>query len=131
LDVNTGYSIEVSAFDASGNESAKSTAVSMFTTNLPDTAAPSRPLNVLVTAVSSSTVTLTWNPSSDNVGVTGYKVYVDGASPTSVGNVTSYQVTGLTLLTTYDFNITAFDAAGNESQFSPTVSETTTLPIIT
>ena len=131
LDINTSYSIEVSAFDAAGNESAKSTAVSMSTTNLPDTVAPSIPLNVLVTAVSSSTVTLSWNPSFDNVGVTGYKVYVNGTSPISVGNVTSYQVTGLTQLTTYAFNITAFDAAGNESQFSQTVLETTTLPIIT
>lgn len=131
LDVNTAYSIEVSAFDAAGNESAKSTAVSMSTANLPDATPPTIPLNVLVTAVSSSTVTLSWSPSSDNVGVTGYKVYVDGLSLVSLGNVTSYQVTGLTQSTTYSFNITAFDAEGNESQFSQTVSETTTLPINT
>lgn len=126
----TSYGVTVSAFDAAGNESAQSTNVNMSTSNNADVTAPSIPPNLMVTAVSENTVTLSWGASSDNVGVTGYKVYTDGAGAIDVGNVLTYQVTGLSSVTSYDFNVTAYDAATNESAFSNTVVGTTTEPVI-
>ena len=69
-------------------------------------------------------VTLSWNSSSDNAGVAGYRVYRNGtliASPTS----SPYTVTGLTTGTTYSFSVAARDTTGNSSARSPNVSVTT------
>lgn len=91
----------------------------------PDTEAPSNPTNLSASNVTDTTVDLSWNPSTDNVGVTGYDVY-QGA--TNLGTVagTTAQVTGLTAGTAYSFSVRARDAAGNISGASNTVSITTT-----
>ncbi|MGG5488434.1 GEVED domain-containing protein, partial [Gaetbulibacter sp. PBL-D1] len=67
---------------------------------------------------------LSWNASTDNVGVTAYNVYQDGSLIASTPS-TSYQVTGLSPSTTYAFYVTALDAAGNMSSQSNTVNVTT------
>ena len=58
--------------------------------------------------------TLSWTASTDNVGVTGYRVFRGG---TQVGtpSATSYSFTGLTCGTTYTLGVAAVDAAGNVS----------------
>ena len=66
-------------------------------------------------------VSLAWD-ASVTPGVTGYKVYYGNSSgiygtPIVIGNQTSYTVTGLSP-GTYYFAVTAFDASGNESEFS-------------
>jgi hypothetical protein len=69
-------------------------------------------------------VTLSWNAATDNVGVTGYRVYVNGtlvASPIS----TSVQITGLLAGGTRPFTVLAVDAAGNASAPSAPLSVTT------
>ncbi|MGK0385575.1 MAG: chitodextrinase [Patiriisocius sp.] len=90
-----------------------------------DTQAPSTPLNLSASNETTTTVDLSWSSSSDNVGVTGYELYLDGSS---IGNVasTSATVTGLLENTTYAFNVRAFDAAGNNSALSNTATATTT-----
>ena len=55
-----------------------------------------------------------WNASTDNVGVTGYSLYRNGAKAGST-TATSYTFTGLACGTTYTLALTAYDAAGNES----------------
>jgi chitodextrinase len=93
-----------------------------------DTQPPTIPTNLQVSGHTSTTVTLTWSPSTDNVGVTGYTVYkVVGSTSTTVGTstTTGFTVTGLTPSTAYSFNVTAHDAAGNTSGASNTVSATT------
>ncbi len=75
-----------------------------------------------------SGLTLDWTAATDNVGVTGYKVYQDAVEIASLGNVLTYDVTGLTGGTNYDFYVTALDAAGNESSPSNTENVTTLLP---
>ena len=68
---------------------------------------------------------LTWTAATDNNEVTNYKVYMNDALETQVGNTLSYQVNGLSPSTSYEFYITALDAQGNESSKSNTVQGTT------
>jgi chitodextrinase len=93
----------------------------------PDTTPPSVPTGLSATAVSQSQVNLSWTASTDNVGVTGYKVYRNG---TQVGTTTttSYQDTGLTAGTTYNYTVAAYDAAGNVSAQSTAAAATTQAP---
>jgi phospholipase C len=91
-----------------------------------DTQAPSAPTQLSAAATSSTAVHLTWTAASDNVGVTGYRIYRDGTLIKSVGNVTQADDTGLAPSTTYGYQVSAVDAAGNESARStPIVSATT------
>ena len=91
----------------------------------PDTQPPTTPANLAVTATTSSSVSLSWSASTDNVGVTAYDVYRNGALATSVPGTTA-TVTGLSASTTYSFTVKARDAAGNVSAASNAVSATTT-----
>jgi chitodextrinase len=125
LAVNTSYSYTVSAYDAAGNNSAQSTAVSVST--LPDTTAPSVPANLSAQAVSPTQVTVSWNASTDNVGVAGYKIYRDGAYLTTATG-TLYQDLGLTAGATYSYTVSSLDAAGNESATTGAVQATTLVP---
>ena len=92
-----------------------------------DTAYPSDVNNVKAVG-KDKMITLTWDASTDNVGVKGYKIFygiqsvsVDSASytqgPVDTGNVLTYDVKNLENGKTYYFAITAYDAAGNESEF--------------
>ena len=91
-----------------------------------DGTAPSIPGNVTATANSATAVTVGWAASTDNVGVTGYDVYRNGAKMKTVaGSVTSWQDTSVAASTTYTYAVDAFDAAGNTSQLSPGVAVTT------
>ena len=90
-----------------------------------DTQAPSTPLNLISTGVTDTTVDLSWNASTDNVGVTGYDVYL-GTSLLGEVTGTTAQITGLTAGTDYAFRVQAKDAAGNLSGFSNTLNVTTT-----
>ena len=89
-----------------------------------DTQAPTAP-TLSSTVQTDTSVDLSWTGATDDTAVTGYKVFKDGALESTVGNVGSYQVTGLTASTTYSFTVTALDAAGNESPNSNSVSVTT------
>lgn len=78
-------------------------------------------------------VSLAWDASVSS-GVTGYKVYVGGASraygaPITIGNQTTYTVTGLGP-GTYFFAVSAFDVDGNESDYSNEVSQAIYSPLI-
>jgi|GEM_PF-427260 len=131
---NTQYSYQVVAYDATGNKSAASAAATAKTPQLPvqDTQAPTMPIGVLATAVSTSQINLKWVASSDNVGVTGYDVYraAPASLPARVASVTSTQFgdTGLKSNTTYTYYVIAKDAAGNQSSRSVDVMATTAKP---
>ncbi|MFC4815787.1 MULTISPECIES: endonuclease [unclassified Flavobacterium] len=98
--------------------------VSMIWGGTPDTTAPSVPTNLAASNVTSTSLTLSWSASTDNVGVTGYDVYMNGSFKTSVTSTTS-SITGLTASTTYSFTVKAKDAAGNSSANSATFNVTT------
>ncbi len=89
-----------------------------------DTEPPSVPQNLTATAVSTSEIDLAWSPSTDNVGVAGYKIYRNGSYLTSTED-TSYSDTGLAMGTTYSYRVSAYDDAGNESAQSSPAEDTT------
>ncbi|MGK7231035.1 chitinase [Streptomyces hygroscopicus] len=81
---------------------------------------PGAPSGLKTGAVTSSSIALSWSPVT---GATGYHVYRDGSRVQSVSG-TSATVTGLTPSTSYRFEVTATNAAG-ESPRSSAVTGTT------
>ncbi|MFG3704830.1 glycoside hydrolase family 9 protein [Micromonospora sp. NPDC047670] len=127
------YRFTVRARDGAGNRSAASPVAEVSTPAAPgpDTVAPSRPGTPTASAVTATGLTLNWAASTDNVGVTGYRVYREaGATDVLVGSPTgtTLAVTGLTAATAYQFHVVAVDAAGNTSAASAPVSVTTADP---
>jgi endonuclease I len=93
-------------------------------TSVTDTEDPSIPTNLNVSNETSSTIDLDWTASTDNIGVTGYDIYVDGALNSSSAT-NSYTVPGLSASTTYSFTVLAKDTATNTSAQSSAVNGTT------
>jgi chitinase len=89
-----------------------------------DTTPPSVPTGLRVTGSTSSSISLSWAASTDNVGVTGYDVY-RGATKVATATGTSYTDGGLAASTTYSYQVAARDAAGNVSAKSTSISGTT------
>jgi endonuclease I/chitodextrinase len=89
-----------------------------------DTQAPSVPTNLSSSGTTQTTTTLSWSPSTDNVGVTGYDVFKNGAFLSTTVSST-YNVTSLTASTSYSFTVKAKDAAGNNSASSSAITVTT------
>jgi len=88
----------------------------------PDTQAPTSPV-LSSTSKTQTTISLSWTAATDNVGVTGYDVFVDGTL-TASQTARTYTVTGLTANTSYSIYVVAKDAAGNSTS-SNTLSITT------
>ena len=94
--------------------------------DLPDSQAPSVPQNLIASNITGESVDLSWSPSTDNEGVTGYYVYQDGnATPVATVTGTSTTISGLGFGTTYQFAVAAFDEAGNVSGQSQAIQITT------
>lgn len=125
LTPSTFYSYSVRAVDAAGNQSASSNVVT-FTTlpPQPDTEPPAAPSSLAASAITSSSVTLTWNASTDNVGIAGYRIY-NGTALAGTTSGLSYTVSSLQPETSYTFTFVAFDAAGNVSPPSSALNVTT------
>jgi hypothetical protein len=98
---------------------------------LPDTQAPTGPSNLAASPFSGTIINLSWTASTDNIGVTGYKVercqgagcsnFILVASPVS----TTFSDSGLTVSTSYSYRVRAADAAGNLSPYSNTATALT------
>ena len=127
LSPNTTYSFYVKAYDAAGNYSSASSTLNVTTLDEADTQAPTAPTNLAYANLTQISVDLSWTASSDNVGVTGYQIYKNGSLLTTTTG-TSYSVNGLSASTSYSFYVKAYDAAGNVSSASNTVSFTTPAP---
>ncbi|MBD2900609.1 Chitinase 63 [Actinomadura sp. RB99] len=107
----TGCTVNGAACDGSG-------------TPQQDTQPPTAPANLRSTSKTATSVSLAWNASTDNVGVTGYDVY-NGSAKAATVTGTSATVSGLSPKTAYSFTVKARDAAGNVSAASAAVSVTT------
>ncbi|HEX3030340.1 MAG TPA: fibronectin type III domain-containing protein [Clostridia bacterium] len=116
------YTYSLKAYDAAGNISESSAPIEVMT--VPDIQQPSTPGALSITATDYTTVTLSWGSSSDNTGIKGYQIYRNGRKAASTSG-TSYVVKGLLPGTIYSFSIKAYDAAGNYSQQSNTISGAT------
>jgi len=125
LAASTTYSYTVAAYDVAGNVSGTSTAVTGTTPAPPDTTPPSTPAGLTGTAVSPSQINLTWSPSTDNVGVAGYRVYRNGVPRPTTVTAPAYSDTNLSAATSYTYTVEAYDAAGNVSARSSSASATT------
>jgi len=129
LNPQTTYNYRVRSVDAAGNE--RIGANQTFTTLAapPDATPPSIPTNLAAVAVSATQINLSWNASTDNVAVAGYKVLRNGIQIATVG-VPSYASVNLAPSTNYTYTVAAYDALNNTSQPSAAASATT-LPDIT
>jgi hypothetical protein len=113
--------LQVFAFDAAGNQSAK-TASTIITIVGPDVTKPSVPKDLAAVLQADGSVVLTWTASTDNVGVTGYAVFDTG--------VEIQQVAGATVtlpavaVGNHWYQVLAFDAAGNRSAKTASVKIT-------
>jgi beta-lactamase superfamily II metal-dependent hydrolase len=124
---NASHTLTSTAYDAAGN-SGSSAVISVTVSNVADTTAPSAPTSLAATA-GKRKVSLTWNASTDNVGVTGYQVWRATSATgtfTQIGTSTTASYTDNTAVTrsTYWYYVKAADAAGNVSGASNTVSAT-------
>ncbi|HSZ28424.1 MAG TPA: fibronectin type III domain-containing protein, partial [Pseudonocardiaceae bacterium] len=124
LPVSSSHSYTVEAFDANGDLSPASAAVSASTTNGTETAAPTTPTNVTTSNVTGDSATLSWTESSDAVGVAGYDIYRNGVK---VGSTTFTKYTDIELAgsTSYQYTLAAYNSAGVVSAATSPVSITT------
>ena len=113
LACGTSYTFSVDAVDVSGLRSGRATIVAA-TEPCQDTQPPSAPTGLASPTRTETSVTLSWQASTDAGGVAGYRVYRDGALAGSTGS-TSYTVAGLTCGKSYTFGVEAYDASGNHS----------------
>ena len=131
LSASTSYSYRVRAADAAGNVSAFSGTATTSTSAVPDTTPPSAPTNLAATAASGTQINLSWAASTDNVGVTGYRVErCQGAGCATFAQIatpstTTFNDIGLTASTSYSYRVRATDAANNLSGFSSTATTST------
>jgi gliding motility-associated-like protein len=124
LTPNTTYSVSVVAFDAAGNESTP-TAINVLTPMAPDTQAPTDVTGLASSNLMPTTFDVSWTASTDNIGSSGYDLYIGGVLDGTTTN-TSYSFTGLSPNTMYSVSVVAFDAAGNQS--TPTAIDVSTSP---
>ena len=101
----------VRAYDLANNKSSFGT---LIQSTLADNVSPTQPMGVGADDVLATSFRLYWNASTDNVGVSGYRIFRDS---TLVGTTTdtSLVITGLSPSTPYLMKVSAFDASGNYS----------------
>lgn len=90
----------------------------------PDTTPPTAPSSLRLDTRTTNSLQFSWNASTDNKGVTGYRVYVNN-SPVQTIAGTQFNATGLNAGTQYSLSVSALDAAGNESARSQTLTANT------
>src|SRR5439155_1728562 len=126
LTCGTRYTLGVDAFDAAGNHS---TVASMTapTRRSGDPTPPTQPGSFHVTATTATSLATAWTASTDNVGVTGYTLYLNGVSQGTT-TLTSYTFGGLSCGTSNTLGVDAFDAAGNHSTAASLTPPTSACP---
>ncbi|MDQ0124475.1 chitodextrinase [Pseudomonas lini] len=121
----TTYTFKVRALDAAGNFADSDP----LTVQTQDTTGPSKPTNLRTVGLASDYAVLEWNASSDNVAVTGYRIFRNN-DPIDMTDITLYLAHGLTDGTSYFFKVRAMDAAGNfaDSDELPVTTPDATAP---
>ncbi len=108
------YSLTAKAYDnATPANVGSSSAVTVNVDNA-DHLPPSTPGNFRSTGTTQTSISLAWNASTDNTGVTGYRIQRNGTTITTVAGL-SFNDTGLSVGTNYSYSIVALDGFGNVS----------------
>lgn len=118
------YDYTMAAIDASKNRSVASEKLQVTTRDIDP---PSVPTN-LAYVPSSGSALITWDSSTDNVALAGYKIYQDGVYLCTVTQ-NEYSASSLFPNVYYLFSVSAVDAAGNESEKAEFTVKTNTPPI--
>ena len=126
LSCGSSTQFQVDAVDAAGNRSLRSS-VWVSASDCSDGQPPSTPTGLSVTSRDTTSVSLAWNPSTDDVGVADYRVSV-GNVPATTTTQPEGTVSGLTCGTTYSFGVDASDVAGNRSSTATVSAATTACP---
>jgi chitodextrinase len=124
LQPQTSYDFNVAAMDLVNNFSPLSNTITETTLGGTDVVAPSQPQNLMTSALTDTTLTLTWEASTDNVGVIHYEVYQDDVFVVNRQSL-NLNIVGLTPNTKYKFHVIAKDASDNSSEPSISVNPTT------
>lgn len=126
LSTDTATTYTVRAYDAAGNVSPASNVVEVKASSAitGDTSAPTAPTGLATNINSSNQVNLTWNASTDNLGVVGYNILRNGTKIATAGQ-TSFGDATAAAGTSYTYTVTAYDGAGNISPASNAASATT------
>ena len=114
------YTAGVDVWDASQPSRTASASATYSVVLQTDATPPTAPSGLSATARRKG-VSLSWSPSQDNVGVSGYRVFRNGVmmtTVTSLGWTDSSTSTGVS----YQYFVEAFDAAGNLSAPSNTAT---------
>jgi chitodextrinase len=125
LSCGQSYTLAVDAYDASGNHSPQTSVVA--STAPCDTQAPSAPSGLSASSATANSLSLNWSAASDNVGVAGYDLYLNG-SKVGTTTTTSYGYAGLSCGTSYTLAVAAYDAAGNRSPQASLAAATSACP---
>jgi hypothetical protein len=112
LTPNTEYQLTIKAIDNSGNKSASSVTVQINTKV--DNLTPSEPSDLTAISISDNKYLLTWKPSTDNILVTRYQIFVEGVY-VDVAFTPSYEMVAFESNRTYSVVVNAVDDAGNIS----------------
>ncbi len=124
LVANTPYSYAVAAYDVAGNVSSPSSPATA-TTLQTDTTPPSAPTILQSSNVTSTSLSISWSASTDNVAVAGYQIFRNG-NQVGTTSSTTFNDSGLAPGTTYFYTVAAFDTSDNVSVQSPSYQVTTT-----
>ena len=89
-----------------------------------DDVAPNAPVNLKSSYSGRTTIDLSWNKATDNVGVVSYDIYVNGVNRASTAD-TSFTLDGILPNTPNTYAVKALDKAGNVSAFSSSITVTT------
>ena len=122
LDSNRIYTYEIVFENAAGRRSSAVSAMGK-PTGAPDTEKPTAPA-VVTSQISGTSITLNWTRATDNVRVSGYRIYRDGVLIRDTAKRT-FTDEGLAIDTEYSYYIKAYDGAGNESDASMIVTAKT------
>ena len=117
---NSSFDYSITAIDPTGNRSLSAT---VSTSTLPDTVAPSSPTNLAAAVADFESIQLTWDASSDDVGVTEYRIERDG-EPLATVVTAGFTDSGLRRDTSYSYSVVAADAADNASEAATLTAET-------
>jgi chitodextrinase len=93
-----------------------------------DRQAPTAPTGLSLGAIAPTSVVLRWRAASDNVGLAGYRLLLNGAALAEGTTALTFTFTGLACGTRYTLGVQAFDAAGNASSVASRTATTSACP---